>query len=171
MNYSYQAETGRAEAAAFQLVGSASQLATDDIPVIALRPEPGADPKSPALATFWKVVNGQRETLGHLNAIVLICLDDAHTSAAYHHARDLISWCAPKFEFDALTPTGGDGLATSSDRKQQPAPPAPAGALFGTACIPSGGRHWPQANRSPPTSPPASSLPSAAGCGGQWDGL
>jgi tetratricopeptide (TPR) repeat protein len=104
----YQVETDRVEAAAFQLVSSANHLAADEIPVIALRPEPGADPKSPALAAFWKVVNGQRETLGHLNAIVLICLDDAHTGAAYHHARDLISWCAPKFEFDSLTPISGD---------------------------------------------------------------
>ena len=107
----YQAEADREEAAAFQLVSSASQLTADDIPVIALRPEPGADPKSPALAAFWKVVNGQRETLGHLDAIVLICLDDAHTGAAYHHARDLISWCAPKFEFDSLTPISGDRQA------------------------------------------------------------
>jgi tetratricopeptide (TPR) repeat protein len=104
----YQPEADREEAAAFQLVSSAGQLTADDIPVIALRPEPGADPKSPALAAFWKVVNGQRETLGHLNAIILICLDDAHTGAAYHHARDLISWCAPKFEFDSLTPISGD---------------------------------------------------------------
>ena len=107
----YQAGEERVEAAAIQLVDSTSQLAADDIPVIALRPEPGADPKSPALATFWKVVNGQREALGNLNAIVLICLDDAHTAAAYHHARDLISWCAPKFEFDALTPISDDRLA------------------------------------------------------------
>jgi tetratricopeptide (TPR) repeat protein len=108
----YQAETDRAETAAFQLVSNTNQLATEDIPVIALRPEPGADPKSPALATFWKVVNGQRETLGHLKAIVLICLDDAHTAAAYYHARDLISWCAPKFEFDSLTPIGGERFVT-----------------------------------------------------------
>ncbi|MBK8035767.1 MAG: hypothetical protein IPK22_01325 [Verrucomicrobiaceae bacterium] len=103
----------RTEASAFQLVHQATQLASADIPVIAIRPEPGAATDSPDLPAFWKALNSQREALGRVPAIVIICLDEAHTATAYQHATDLLSWCAPKFEFNALTSLGSDhsGLA------------------------------------------------------------
>jgi hypothetical protein len=87
----FQPQPDGAESSAFRLMAKVGPLAIDDIPVIALRPEPGADASSPALPTFWKVINSQREALGRLPAIVLICLDEAHAAAAYHYASDLLS--------------------------------------------------------------------------------
>lgn len=51
---------------------------------------------------LWKRLNGQREVLGNLAARVVLCLDPEHEPYALAHARDLLSWCAPKF---LLTPS------------------------------------------------------------------
>ncbi|MEY2880659.1 MAG: hypothetical protein RLZZ15_3039 [Verrucomicrobiota bacterium] len=81
-------------------------LAGAAIPALFLRPEPGdiAEAALATVASFWKQLNAQREPLGALSAQIVLCLDLAQTPFAFSHARDLISWCSPKFEFLALTP-------------------------------------------------------------------
>jgi tetratricopeptide (TPR) repeat protein len=82
-------------------------LADATIPVLFLRPEPGdvAEAAVATVANFWKQLNSRREPLGDLSAQTVLCLDLAQTPFAFSHAKDLISWCSPKFEFLALTPT------------------------------------------------------------------
>ena len=94
-------------------------LADATIPVLFLRPEPGdVDEASVAtVANFWKQLNARREPLGDLSAQIVLCLDLAQTPFAFSHAKDFISWCSPKFEFLALTPTsGGDKITLHGEK-------------------------------------------------------
>ncbi len=94
-------------------------LADSTVPVLILRPEPGqvTDADLPTVTAFWKQLNAHREPLGELNAQLLLCLDTAQTPFAFSHAKDLISWCSPKFELMTLTETGGGEKATSHSEK------------------------------------------------------
>ena len=97
------AEAGTAAA----VVGRCRELATGETPAIILRPVTGsldAEEKENA-TTFWKSLNYQRETLGGLPAQIVLCLDEVQKPYAYAYAKDLISWCAPRFSFPKLTNT------------------------------------------------------------------
>jgi len=69
-----------------------------------------------AAAYFWKQLNIQRETLGNLNARVLLCLDPGHEPYATTHARDMLSWCAPKF---ALMADYGMGTEEAEEQNRK----------------------------------------------------
>jgi tetratricopeptide (TPR) repeat protein len=99
-----------------KLLDACRTLAREETPIIILRPEPGATADMPELATFWKQLNSLREPLGSLPAQVLVCLDQAHTAAAFHHGKDLISWCSPKFEFLDLTPVSSGSAVMTMER-------------------------------------------------------
>ena len=94
-------------------------LADTTIPVLFLRPEPGdvAEAAIATVATFWKQLNSRREALGALSVQIVLCLDQAQTPFAFSHARDLISWCSPKFEFLSLTPvSAGEKVMQQSEK-------------------------------------------------------
>jgi tetratricopeptide (TPR) repeat protein len=98
LNYRPRAQDQRASPS--HLVQRCQELAGPAIPVIFLRPDPDVEAASDldAQATFWKNMNAQREALGALCAQIIMTLDDAQTAACFHHAKDLVSWCSPKFE-------------------------------------------------------------------------
>ncbi len=87
--------------------GSASAIAAECLklagtappPILLLVPEYSSGGELPAqqATRFWKHLNALRETIGQLNARILICLDFVQEPYAAAHARDLLSWCAPKF--------------------------------------------------------------------------
>ena len=113
----YDPRSTGAESSPSSLAEHCRSLAATGIPIIVLRPEPGAAADQPEVAFFWKQMNAQREALGALPAQILLCLDEAHTAAAFHHAKDLVSWCSPKFEFLALTPGAPDRFISSQAEK------------------------------------------------------
>ncbi len=116
----FRGVTDRPHAEVTKLMDEARRLANATIPVVCLRPDPGADADSPVLAEFWKLMNGQREAMGALPAILLLCLDDAHTPAAYHHARDLMSWFAPKFACTSMTPITSEPRSSRLEIERSP---------------------------------------------------
>ncbi len=99
------------------LAAECRSLAGADTPVLFLRPEPGAAADLPEMAPFWKELNARREALGATQALIVLCLDDAHTAAAFHHAKDLLSWCSPKFEFLTLTGLGSEERRLTATKK------------------------------------------------------
>lgn len=99
-----------------ELVDRCRSLASPKVPAIFLRPVPGnvAEADVSAVVTFWKQLNSLREAMGDFSAQIILCLDVPQTPFAFSHARDLISWCSPKFEFLELTPTTGRDEPTTS---------------------------------------------------------
>ena len=99
LHYRADAEEG-APGSASSVVGESVRLAAAGPPPVLLLvpeyPEGGALPAA-AASGFWKQLNAQREALGQLGARVLLCLDPAQEPYAAAYARDLLSWCAPKF--------------------------------------------------------------------------
>jgi hypothetical protein len=95
-------------ASAFHLVQRCQDLARSGIPAIFLCPDPdtAASTDLEAQAVFWKNMNAQREALGALSAQIILTLDEAQTAACFHHAKDLVSWCSPKFELATPVPPG-----------------------------------------------------------------
>ncbi len=91
------------------LVAHCRTLASPAIPLIFLCPDPDAEAASDldAQAAFWKNMNASREAFGALQAQIILTLDQAQTASCFHHAKDLVSWCSPKFEFTALMPVDG----------------------------------------------------------------
>ena len=95
------------------LVQRCRDLASSAVPTIFLCPDPDAEASADleAQAVFWKNMNAQREALGALSAQIILTVDEAQTAACFHHAKDLVSWCSPKFEL--TTPISAD---TGSER-------------------------------------------------------
>jgi hypothetical protein len=85
------------------LVEQGRALAGPEIPILLLCPAPTAEnPDRHAQAIFWKQMNAYREALGDLSAQIVIAIDETHTAACFHHAKDLVSWCSPKFVLATL---------------------------------------------------------------------
>ena len=99
LHYRADAAEG-APGSASSVVGQSVRLAGAGPPPVLLLvpeyPEGGALPAG-AASGFWKQLNAQREALGQLDARVLLCLDSVQEPYAAAYARDLLSWCAPKF--------------------------------------------------------------------------
>ena len=99
LHYRADVEEG-ASGSASSVVGESVRLAGAGPPPVLLLvpgyPEGGALPAA-AASGFWKQLNAQREALGQLDARVLVCLDPVQEPYAAAYARDLLSWCAPKF--------------------------------------------------------------------------
>ena len=99
LHYRADVEEG-ASGSASSVVGESVRLAGAGPPPVLLLvpgyPEGGALPAA-AASGFWKQLNAQREALGQLDACVLLCLDSVQEPYAAAYARDLLSWCAPKF--------------------------------------------------------------------------
>lgn len=110
-------------------------------PFIFLRPVTGSlDDKEKANCTeFWKNLNFQRETLGALPAQIILCLDEVQRPFAYSYAKDLISWCAPRFSF-RISPQPPGATATPSPTPINPviSPISPYPTSPGAPFIPSG---------------------------------
>jgi tetratricopeptide (TPR) repeat protein len=104
-------------------VGESVRLAAAGPPPVLLLvpeyPEGGALPAG-AASGFWKQLNAQREALGLLDARVLLCLDSVQEPYAAAYARDLLSWCAPKFAMlERHVGVGDSGGMTSSVVKER----------------------------------------------------
>lgn len=99
LSYRPDAEEGSPGSASDITSRCASSAGPGQTAVLLLVPQyPEGSPLPPhAAARFWKSLNAQRETLGQLNARVLLCIDPGQEPYASAHARDLLSWCAPKF--------------------------------------------------------------------------
>jgi len=111
----YRAHTKEREpGSASDLVAQCRQLASPGScrsPALLLvpeYPENGAPPAPDVATQFWIHLNAQREALGHLDARILVCLDPAQEPYAATHARDLLSWCAPKFALFDRAPQDED---------------------------------------------------------------
>jgi tetratricopeptide (TPR) repeat protein len=70
----------------------------------------GSEARDPAqVSAFWKRLNSQREVLGGLHARVLVGISPDDDPFAHYHAMDLLSWCMPKFNVQAMQgPVAGD---------------------------------------------------------------
>ena len=83
-----------------RLVQRCRELAGSGAAVIFLRPDPEGEAANDleAQAAFWKEMNTRREALGALPVPLVLTLDDTQTAACFHHGKDLVSWCSPKFD-------------------------------------------------------------------------
>ena len=125
---SYRPRADDDRASPLALVQRCRALADPAIPIIFLCPDPDSEATSDlnAQAGFWKGMNSCREALGALSAQIILTLDEAQTAACFHHAKDLISWCSPKFELATLTPAQGSGdrLTVASEKTSERDTPA-----------------------------------------------
>ena len=117
---SYRPRAADERASPRHLVQLCRDLASGAVPAIFLCPDPDADAATDleAQAVFWKSMNDQREALGALSAQIVLTVDEAQTASCFHHAKDLVSWCSPKFELTTpiFTDSGSERLAVISEK-------------------------------------------------------
>ena len=114
--YSADAEEGDTGSATQVVVESCRLAGEVKEPVLLLVPvyQSGKELGSEDVAGFWKRLNANREKMGDLNARILLFLDPTQEKFAVAYAKDLLSWCAPKFSltFDL----GLGNLSMNGDR-------------------------------------------------------
>lgn len=101
----YSANTPEtAEGSPRTIVQACEAHSNNSCPIVVLLPNPNELRELDPLATarFWKQLNAHREPLGGLKAQVLLCVSEGQVPYAFSHARDLISWCSPKFELPQI---------------------------------------------------------------------
>lgn len=103
-----------------RLVEECARLASPAVPILVLRPTfPGPEPDLERTASFWKNLNAAREALGSLSARILLTLDEVQTPFAYHHGKDLLSWCSPKYDLPLLPEAMGYRLSSDLIRSSR----------------------------------------------------